>query len=73
MNGSDLVESLKIVLAQVFSDDDTDIDVHKIKISCEHAFNQALDMFYNGGERFKENEITKNIEIDSIQYKITAY
>ena len=54
MNGSDLVESIKMVLVQVFTDDDTDIDVHRIKISCEHAFNQALEIFFNGGDRFEE-------------------
>ena len=56
----------------MFSDDDTDIDVHKIKISCEHAFNQALEIFYNGGERFKETQILKEVEINSIKYRINT-
>ena len=51
-SGSDLVESLKITLAKIFSDDDTDMDVHKIKISCEHLFGIALDLFYEGGEKY---------------------
>ena len=64
-SGSDLVESLKITLAKIncnfwgeiiffhlFSDDDTDMDVHKIKISCEHLFGIALYLFYEGGEKY---------------------
>ena len=31
-SGYDLVESMKITFAQIFSDDDTDMDIHKIKI-----------------------------------------
>jgi hypothetical protein len=50
MNGPDLVESLKIVLAQVFCDDDTDIDIHKFKVIGDQAFQLALEMFYNGKE-----------------------
>jgi hypothetical protein len=38
MTGFDLIESLKIVLAQVYSDDDTDMDIHKLKIACEKLF-----------------------------------
>lgn len=32
ISGYDFTESLKITLAQIFTDDDTDIDIHKIKI-----------------------------------------
>lgn len=30
--GKDFIESFKITLAQVFADDDTDIDQHKLKM-----------------------------------------
>ena len=57
-SGRDLLESMKITLAQVYSDDDTDLDIHKLKISCEHLFNLALEKFYDGGvQRFKEDHI----------------
>lgn len=31
-NGTDFADSLKIALAQIFSDDDSDIDIYMIKI-----------------------------------------
>jgi hypothetical protein len=37
MNGMDLIESLKIVLAQVYCDDDTDIDFTKIIVIRDKA------------------------------------
>ncbi len=64
MNGSDLVESFKIVLAQLFIDDDTDIDIHKIKVIGDQAFQRALEMFYNGKGQYKEQKIEIKVTID---------
>ena len=49
LNGSDLLESLKVTLAQIYLDDDTDMDIHKIKVFCTNIFNSAIDMFLLGG------------------------
>lgn len=44
----------------MYSDDDTDMDIHKVKITCEHLFNSALGMFFNGGDKFKgDQSVTK--------------
>ena len=50
ISGYDFTESLKITLSQIFIDDDTDIDKHKIKIQCERISQDAQEMFYNGGD-----------------------
>ena len=52
-SGYDLVESMKITFAQIFSDDDTDMDIHKIKIQCDQLTSGSLDLFFNGGDKFK--------------------
>lgn len=54
LNGNDFIESLKITLAQIFLDDDTDMDLHKMKIYCTNLFNEVINMFFNGGELFTE-------------------
>ena len=50
--GKDFIESLKITLAQVFADDDTDIDQHKLKILSDKLYSQSIKKFYDGGEDF---------------------
>jgi hypothetical protein len=52
-SGHDLSESFKITLAQIYADDDTDIDLHKINIQCERLYHYALKMYFEGGENFK--------------------
>ncbi len=54
LNGRDLLESFKITLAQIFVDDDTDMDIHKINITCEHLFKESLKLFYEGGDKFEK-------------------
>jgi hypothetical protein len=46
--GSDFMENFKITLAQVFADDDTDIDEHKVKIMCERAYRLCTSSFSLG-------------------------
>ena len=45
VSSNDLVESFKITLAQIFADDDSDLDEHRLKIKCEKFLYQVLDMF----------------------------
>lgn len=52
-NGNDFIESFKITLAQIYLDDDTDMDIHKLKIVCNTLYNEALSMFSKGGDNFK--------------------
>ena len=37
-NGSEFLENMKITLAQVFADDDTDVDEHKMKLMLDKAY-----------------------------------
>ena len=53
-NGRDFLESSKIALAQIFVDDDTDMDLHKMNITCEHLFKECLKAFYTGDGFLKE-------------------
>ena len=57
-NGRDFLESSKIALAQIFVDDDTDMDLHKMNITCEHLFKECLKAFYEGDGLFKESGLT---------------
>lgn len=41
-------------MAQIFLDDDTNMDYHKMKIYCPNLFNETLKMFFNGGELFSK-------------------
>jgi len=50
--GIDFLESFKITLAQVFMDDDTDMDLHKLNITCDSRFQEAIQMFYEGKDEF---------------------
>jgi hypothetical protein len=36
----------------VYADDDSDMDIHKLKIQCENIFNEVITMFYEGGKQF---------------------
>ena len=54
-NGRDFLDSSKITLSQIFVDDDTDMDLHKMNISCEHLFKECLKYFYEGEGIFKTN------------------
>ena len=47
------MESLKITLAQVFADDDTDMDFHRLKIQCELKYIEIAKAFYEGGQTFQ--------------------
>jgi len=51
--GIDFLESFKITLAQVFMDDDTDMDLHKLNITCDSRFQDAIQLFYEGREEFE--------------------
>ena len=46
----------------MFIDDDTDIDIHKIKIQCERFSQDAHEMFYNGGDKFQGKQSTLRLE-----------
>ncbi len=30
------------------------MDVHKLKIQCENSFNETINIFYSGGDKFKD-------------------
>ncbi|CDW83961.1 UNKNOWN [Stylonychia lemnae] len=64
-NGKDLVDSLKIVLSQVFLNDGSSIDDKKKDIQCENQQKQCEESFFKGGELIKDEEI----KIDTILKK----
>ena len=70
LNGRDFLESFKIALAQIFVDDDTDMDIHKMNITCEHLFKEALTIFYEGGEKFAEFVYQKEINFEDKSYLV---
>ncbi|CAF4475103.1 unnamed protein product, partial [Didymodactylos carnosus] len=50
--GQEFLESLKLTLAQVHTDDDTVVDVHRLKMSFSRLEREARTMLIQGGSQF---------------------
>lgn len=50
------------------------MDIHKLKISCEHLFNSVIKMYFEGGENFKgeESKFNKIYNIAGQLYNVTV-
>ena len=72
-NGTDFLESFKIVLAQILIEDDTNMDKHKIKLKCEKAFNEYLDYFFFNPNFYKKLESKFKFDNDDIKFEINHY
>lgn len=66
MNGSEFLDSLKLTLAQVHTDDDTLMDVHRLKMTFNRLEHQAHKMLVEGGTHFSScarlTVVLKNLE-----------
>ncbi|CDW83834.1 UNKNOWN [Stylonychia lemnae] len=73
VNGRDLTESLKIVLTQVFLDDDTDTDIHKMRLSCDKSYSQSIQLFFKFDRKIEvegqiyEQEFTIDGKVHKLQ------
>ncbi|CDW80962.1 UNKNOWN [Stylonychia lemnae] len=68
-NGKDLVDSLKVVLTQVFLNDGSNIDDRKFNLQCEDFRKSCQESFYSGGEFLKVKDL-KNLSTIKIQLEI---
>ena len=55
-NGSEFLDSLKLTLAQVHTDDDTLLDVHRLKMTFNRLEREAQKMLVEGGPLFSSCE-----------------
>ena len=56
MTGEDFLETLKIVLAQIYFDDNTELDYYKVVRICKSLSHEAKCMFLQGGKNFVKDQ-----------------
>jgi hypothetical protein len=54
----------------VYADDDTDMDIHKIKIQCEKTFYEVISMFHEGGDKFNDEVCAVDFEFKEDLYSV---
>lgn len=71
-NGSDFLASLKICLAQIYADDDSDIDALKMKKLCSDTAAYCKEGFFNGGKLLSSLKFSLTVTLGEASFPFSV-